>query len=510
MFNIQKLVIFPKKKTFVLNQPFDEFFMLILPHHKVIKEVIQLNKNVEFPKEFLWGSATSAPQTEGAYNEGGKALNIFDQWFLERPQDFYQEIGPLDASNVYYQYKEDVQNMSKVGLNSFRTSISWSRLMPDGINVNQEAVEFYNDYINEMINNGIQPMMNLFHYDMPVIMQEKGGFENREVCYLFVNYAKKAFELFGNRVKMWSTFNEPKAQPYGAYLCKEFPNGYPPFEFSAKKASQVVYNMALTTALCVKAFRTIVPDGEIGLIEDSVPQIPKSQMPEDIQAADYADALRNRVFLDIATKGEFNPIVINLIKRFELNPKTEAGDCEVFKENTIDFAGLTYYRPERIEAPEIDIADLKNFDKLHFDYLYHEYHPTNVRMNESRGWEIYPKAIYDIAMDMKNNYGNMRWFIAENGMGVMDEEKFMDEEGIIQDDYRISFIEEHLAFLSQAIKEGSNCFGYHIWTFADCWSWRNAYKNRYGLYRIDLDNQFKRIPKKSSFWFREYIKKVTV
>ena len=127
-------------------------------------------------------------------------------------------------------------------------------------------------------------------------------------------------------------------------------------------------------------------------------------------------------------------------------------------------------------------------------------------MNPHRGWEIYEKGIYDIGMTIKNDYGNIPWFISENGMGVEGEEKFADADGIIQDDYRIEFIEGHLSWLHQAIEEGSNCFGYHLWTFVDCWSWLNAYKNRYGFYRIDLEQDGKRIPKQSSFWMADVIK----
>ena len=173
-------------------------------------------------------------------------------------------------------------------------------------------------------------------------------------------------------------------------------------------------------------------------------------------------------------------------------------EMEIIEKNTIDFLGVNYYQPRRIKSKESEFDNSNGWmpDK-HFDY----YDMPNKRMNIYRGWEIYPQAMYDIAINIRDNYNNIPWYISENGMGVEGEEKYRDENGIIQDDYRIEFYEEHLQYLNKGIVEGSNCFGYHSWTPIDCWSWSNAYKNRYGFIAVDLKTQEK-IIKKSGRWIK--------
>ena len=177
-------------------------------------------------------------------------------------------------------------------------------------------------------------------------------------------------------------------------------------------------------------------------------------------------------------------------------------ELDIIKNNTIDFLGVNYYQPRRVKVKEEITEDPRGWmpDK-YFDY----YDMPNKRMNPYRGWEIYPKSMYDIAINIRDNYNNIPWYISENGMGVEGEEKFMDENGVVNDDYRIEFFEEHLQYLHQGIKEGSNCFGFHSWTPIDCWSWSNAYKNRYGYIALDLKTQKKTI-KKSGRWIKEVAK----
>ena len=164
----------------------------------------------KFPEGFWWGTATSGPQSEGAADIDGRKMSIWDYWYKEEPERFFDNVGPQDTSAFYANYKEDIKLLKETGHNSFRTSIQWSRLIPDGVGeVNQKAVDFYNNVIDELIVNDVLPIMNLFHFDMPMCMQEKGGWESREVVDAYAAFAKKCFELFGDRVKHWMTFNEP-------------------------------------------------------------------------------------------------------------------------------------------------------------------------------------------------------------------------------------------------------------------------------------------------------------
>ena len=215
-------------------------------------------------------------------------------------------------------------------------------------------------------------------------------------------------------------------------------------------------------------------------------------------ASEFVDDLFNRSFLDPAVKGKFPESLVKRLSEDHVLWECTDSELEIISKNTVDFLGVNYYHPKRVKAREEKL----DVDVWVPDQYFEEYVWKECRINPYRGWEIFPQAIYDIAKNIQENYDNIPWFISENGMGVMNEEKYKNEEGYIEDDYRIDFYKEHLAWLSKAIQEGCNCFGYHAWTAFDCWSWNNAYKNRYGFISIDLKTQ-KRTIKKSGYWFKE-------
>lgn len=452
----------------------------------------------EFPKNFWWGSAASGPQTEGVYEGDNKADSIWDYWFEKEPEKFFDQVGPDKASAFYKKYKEDIQLMKKTGHNSFRTSIQWSRLIPEGVGeVNREAVTFYNDVIDELLANDIEPFINLFHFDMPMRLQEKGGWENRETVEAYVEFAKTCFDLFGDRVKKWFTHNEPIVPVEGGYLYQfHYPN-----IVDMKRAVQVGYHTALSSAKAIEAYHEMDQDGEIGIILNLTPSYPRDENNiEDVKAAQIADAFFNRSFLDSSVKGEFPSDLVEILDEIDYLPEIEEGDLEIIKNNTVDILGVNYYQPRRIKAKESEKTSENGI--MPEDY-FDNYEMPNRKMNPYRGWEIYEKGIYDILTNVRENYGNIRCFISENGMGVEGEERYINEEGQIEDDYRIEFLKDHLKYIHQAIEEGSNVLGYHMWTCMDNWSWTNAYKNRYGFISVDLENDRKRTIKKSGHWFNE-------
>ncbi len=460
-------------------------------------EPINKNKYL-FPKDFWWGSATSGPQSEGSFNKAHK--NIFDHWYDIEPEAFYNKVGPDVASNFYNSFKEDIRLIKETGLNSIRTSIQWSRLIKnfETGEVDEDGKNFYNEVIDEFIKKGILPIMNLHHFDIPIELYDKyDGWESKKVVELFVLFAKKAFELFGDRVKYWTTFNEPIVIPEGGYLYRFH---YPKI-VDGKKAVQIIYNLNLASAGVIKAYREMGQKGKIGIILNLTPAYPRSNSYEDTLAAEFTNDFFNNSFLDPAIKGEFPRKLVEVLKRDGILWHSADNEMNIIKENTIDFLGINYYQPRRVKAKETCLDDSMIWmpDK-YFDY----YEMPGRRMNPYRGWEIYPRCIYDIAINIRDNYNNIPWFISENGMGVQGEEDYINEEGIIEDDYRIDFFKEHLIYLHKGIKEGSNCFGYHTWTPIDCWSWTNAYKNRYGFISVDL-NSGKKTIKKSGRWIKKVV-----
>lgn len=448
---------------------------------------------VKFPDTFFFGSATSATQCEGAHTIGGKGKDIWDVWYEQDPSVFYGGIGPQHTSTFYKHYKEDIQLLKATGHNSFRTSISWSRLFPRGYGeVNQKAVQFYKSVFQELKNNGIEPFVALYHFDMPAHLQQIKGWENRDVVTYYKEYAKTCFQLFGDVVKHWFTFNEPIVHVECGYL-----NGHHyPCHVDAKAAVQVAYHTALASAMAIREYHSQKQGGKIGIILNLTPAYPRSNHPQDVEAARIAELFANKSFLDPSLKGEYDQELIDIIKKHAILPAYTKDDFAIIKEHTVDFLGVNYYQPLRVcakaSAPNPNAPFMPEY---YFDY----YSKPGRRMNPYRGWEIYPKGVYDIAMNIKEHYGNIEWMITENGMGVEGEERFLVD-GMVEDTYRIDFYKEHLTWLEKGMAQGSHCIGYHVWTAIDCWSWLNAYKNRYGLISLDLQTQARSI-KKSGYWF---------
>lgn len=456
-----------------------------------------------FPEGFWWGSATSGPQSEGNFNKRNK--NIFDYWYEIEPEAFFDRIGPDVTSNFYNSYKEDIAMIKEIGLNSLRTSIQWTRLIKnfETGEVDEDGVKFYNNVIDEIIKNGMIPVMNLHHFDLPIELYEKyGGWESKHVVDLFVKFAKVAFDLFADRVKYWTTFNEPIVIVEGEYLYKFH---YPKI-VDGKKAMQVLYNLNLASAKVIKEYKDGgygKDGGQIGIVLNLTPAYPRDAKNEkDLEASKIADNFFNNSFLNPAVKGEFPKDLVKLLKDENVLWKYTNEELDIIKNYTVDFLGVNYYQPRRVKAKE---TDFDNSNGWMPDKYFDNYEMPGRRMNIYRGWEIYPEAIYDIAINIRDNYNNIPWYISENGMGVEGEDKFINSEGYIEDDYRIDFLKEHLSYLHKAIEEGSNCFGYHSWTPIDCWSWTNAYKNRYGYIAVDLNTQKKTI-KKSGKWIKEVSK----
>ncbi len=455
----------------------------------------RMSKVLKFPKGFWWGAASSGPQTEGWY--GKRHENVMDIWYRKQRNDFFDGVGPDVASDFYHHYPEDFRLMKEVGLDSFRTSIQWSRLIKDleTGEPDMDGVKFYKDLIAQAKKNGIRLVLNLHHFDLPAELLEKyGGWQSRHVVDLFVKFAKTAFEQFGNDVEYFTTFNEPMVIPEAGWL---YGFHWPKYTGRGKEAVQIMYNINLASALAIEQYRKGGYPGKIGIILNLTPTYPATDSEADQAAADFADEFFNKSFLDPAVKGHFSNKLTDVLEKDGVLFKCTDEELRTIENNTVDFLGVNYYHPKRAKAPE----NPHKYPDWMPDRYYEEYWWPQARINPYRGWEIYPQAMYDIAKNIQDNYNNIPWFISENGMGVEGEEKYRNADGSVDDDYRIDFYKEHLASLHKAIEEGSSCFGYHPWTAFDCWSWNNAYKNRYGFIGIDLNDQSRSI-KKSGRWFK--------
>lgn len=458
---------------------------------------------LKFPKDFWWGATTSGPQLEGRFNK--KHANIFDYDFEKFPEHFWHGIGPDVASNFYNDFREDIRLMKKAGFNSVRTSIQWSRLIDDleEGTVNPEAVEFYNAVIDEFLSNGIRPIINLHHFDLPVeLLHKYGGWANKQVISFYVKYAEQCFRLFGDRVSDWFTHNEPMVVVEGGYL---YQFHYPDL-VDGKLAVQVAYNLQLASSLAIQKYREVNQnsDGKIGIILNLSPNYPASQDKEDIAAAHFADLWQNRLFMDASVKGKFPNELVEILTKDGVLWNSTLEELETIKNNKVDMFGVNFYHPNRAQRPHYS-PDSLTVDWLPNKY-FDDYKMVGARMNVDKGLEIYPQTLYNIAKNIQKNYGNIPWFVSECGIGVSNEDRYLNRDGLIEDDYRIQFVQEHLYWLHKAIDEGANCYGFHLWTPIDCFSWRNSYRNRYGLISVNIHTQ-KKCLKKSAYFFKNLAEK---
>ncbi|CAM9127372.1 glycoside hydrolase family 1 protein [Mycoplasma marinum] len=460
-------------------------------------------KKISFPNGFLWGGAISAEQTEGR-GITPKAETVYERWFKEQPKDFFGEIGSNITIDITKRYKEDIAMWKELGINSLRTSISWARIYPNGMTKepSKEGIKFYRDYFQEMLDNGIKPIATLFHFDMPIYEQEKGGWESREVWFDFLEYSKTVLNELSDIVKIWTTMNEPWVPAEASYL-KDVQ--YPKLN-NDQSGVNAAYGIVMSHALVVNYFNEELKekfkDIKIGGIFNSAIVYPKDPNNiEDIKAAKYMDLFEFSGLTDPMVMGKWPEGMKEWLLEMDLFPTNYSiHDKTTLAKVRLDIVGLNYYSPRRAKAPS------KMGNKSKFDDYFEDYKMPNRRENKFRGWEIYPEAVYDTLKAMFNKYGSrIEYMLTEFGMGVENEGIFRDENGIIQDEYRVSFIKEHLEHLHRAMEDGVNIIGAHLWAIIDCWSWGNAFKNRYGLIEVDLENNLTRRYKKSAYFMKDLI-----
>lgn len=463
-----------------------------------------MKRKVNLPDDFFLGAAASAWQTEGWTGKKKFQDSYIDLWYKENKNVWHNGYGPAIATDYYNRYREDIANMKEIGLNCYRTSLNWTRFLTDYENVivDEEYAEYYGDMLDEIIAQGIEPMVCLEHYEIPgELFKKYDGFNSKHVVDLFVKYAVKAFERFGDKVKYWFAFNEPIVVQTRIHLdALRYP-----FEQDSKAWMQWNYNKALATNMIMKAYKEggfRKDGGKFGTIINIETSYPRGNSPRDLQAADMYDLFYNRVFLDPAILGKYEDGFFELLEKHGVLMDYTEEELEIIKDNTLDWVGINLYHPNRVKGRTTAIHPEAPF---HPDFYYEDFNMPGKKMNPHRGWEIYPKIMYDMAIKIRDKYNNFEWFVAESGMGVENEKRYKDETGIIQDDYRIEFISMHLDWLIKGIEEGSNCKGYMLWAFTDNVSPMNAFKNRYGLVEIDLEDNRKRRLKKSSYFYKDII-----
>lgn len=457
--------------------------------------------------EFLWGSATAAYQCEGAWQEDGRGESQWDVFSHKSPRNINHVTGDV-ASDHYHRFLEDLDMMKAGNQNTYRFSISWTRILPEGTGcVNQKGVDFYHKLIDACLERGIIPNVTLWHYDIPQPLAEKGGWENRETIDAYVQYAEICFQTFGDKVPLWVTVNEPEYYTYCAYAA----GNYPPNVSDFNRFARVGYHLLLGSAKAIAAFRKHGFKGQIGLVHASGNVETEGNDEANQAAGRNADLFYNKWVTDTCIRGYFPEDLLSKLKEsgIDLSFINEEDKAD-FEKGTVDFLGVniysrSYVRPCRQEKTFVSINNKGEGSKAKEGICIKGWFETaydpKVKVNKW-GREIYPKCMYDELLDLKKNYGNIPIYITENGHGCYERV----ENNEILDEERIKILQEFIEWMKKAIENGVNVKGYYIWSTMDLYSWVNGYEKRYGLVYVDFENGLKRIPKKSYFWYRDLIK----
>ncbi|SDB82106.1 6-phospho-beta-glucosidase [Pelagirhabdus alkalitolerans] len=465
-----------------------------------------------FPNDFLWGSASAAYQIEGAHDQDGKGPSVWDV-YTKKPNTTYKDTNGDVAVDHYNRFKEDVQLMKEQGLKAYRFSIAWTRIYPNGSgDVNEKGLQFYDDLINELIKNDIEPVVTVYHWDVPqALMDEYGAWESRKIIDDFTNYCATLFKRYGDRVKYWVTLNEQNI-----FIGLGYQKGvHPPGVKDPKRMYHANHIANVANAKVIEAFREIVPDGKIGPSFAYSPAYPYDSSPEHVLASENAEAMNSHWWMDMYVWGTYPKAIWNHLEREGLAPKFEAGDEELLKKATPDFLGLNYYQTATVKANPLDgVGDAKintsgkkgtqkeSGTPGLFKVVKNPYLDTT-----DWDWVIDPDGLRVALRRMTNRYG-LPVLITENGLGAFDK---LEEGDVVNDDYRIDFLKTHVEAIQKAITDGVDVIGYCTWSFTDLLSWLNGYQKRYGFVYINRDEDgpkdLRRIKKKSYYWYKDVIER---
>lgn len=449
-----------------------------------------------FPKDFLWGASTSAYQVEGGWDQDGKEPSVQDI------RDPFPNTTDFKVSVDHYnRYKEDIKLFKELGLKAYRFSIAWTRVLPYG-KVNEAGLKFYDDLINELIANDIQPIPTVFHFDLPASLQEKGGWENRDTIDAFVDYCQLLFDRYGDRVTYWQTINE---QNMLVFAGKVIDGG----ETTWQSIFQGNHHMLVAQAKAMKAYHEGNYAGKIGPAPNISCVYPKTEKPEDMLAAEYLSALRNWLFLDAAVYGVYNHMAMRILKSIDAVPVITEEDRIIMKENTADFIAFNYYNSMTVSAPEQTGNEASKDQQSSFSLAGFFKSETNehLKTTEFANWPIDPIGLRVTANQIYDRY-RLPLLITENGLG---QEDTLTEDGKIHDQYRIDYLEAHIEQMRLSIEDGVEFIGYCTWSAIDLISTHEGFRKRYGFVYVNRDDfdlkDLSRHKKDSFFWFQNVIKK---
>lgn len=425
----------------------------------------------------------SAYQVEGSPLADGAGASVWHR-FSHTPGSIADgETGDV-ACDFYRRYEEDAGLMRAIGLNAFRFSISWSRVLPEGrVRVNARGLDFYDRLVDVLLEHGIRPLVTLFHWDLPAALDDRGGWLNPDIAGWFAEYASVVFRALDDRVAMWATLNEPWVVADGGYLRGKLAPGHRSL-FEAPIAS---HNLLRAHAEAIRAYRAAGRNA-IGLVVNLEPKYPASQRPEDLAAAARADAYMNRQYLDPVFLGHYPEELFGIFG--EAWPHFSPSEVEPIRE-PIDFLGVNYYTRgvtrDKPSAWPVRSCSVNQKRRTHTE----------------TGWEVFPQGLTDTLVQVRERYGGFPLYVTENGAAFYDPPTA--EDGVLDDPLRVAYLREHLRAARSALERGVDLRGYFVWSLLDNFEWSHGYSKRFGIVHVDYESQ-RRTPKSSARFYAEVIR----
>jgi beta-glucosidase len=429
-----------------------------------------------FPHDFLWGGATASYQIEGAWNEDGKGESIWDRFCHTSGMVTDGDTGDV-ACDHYHRYQDDIALMRRLGLKAYRFSTSWPRVFPTGRRrVEPRGLDFYDRLVDALCAANIEPYLTLYHWDLPQALQDEGGWANRDASYAFADYAAVMARRLGDRVKNWTTFNEPAVVAFVGNLYAAHAPGFQ----DPKIAYQVAHHLNVAHGLAVQAIRGAQPDVKVGIVLNLWPYDAASDSPEDAAAAELGWQRGEALFLDAIFKGYYPPAVYELVG--ENMPKIHPGDMALASQQ-LDFMGINYYSRNVISA-EGRVSPIPGSEYTEME------------------WEVCAPALRRLLNKINNEYRLPPIYITENGAAFKDE---LSADGKVHDPRRLDYLKNHFIQTRLAMQDGVDVRGYFVWSLLDNFEWSYGFTKRFGIIRVDYQTQERTI-KDSGEWYAGVIR----
>ncbi len=452
---------------------------------------------MNFPEGFLWGAATASYQIEGAAGEGGRGPSIWDTFSHTPGKVLHGDTGDI-ACDHYHRLEEDLDLMAEIGLQAYRFSVAWPRIQPDGAgSANREGLDFYRRLVDGLRQRSIEPMLTLYHWDLPQALQDAGGWTSRETAERFAEYTEIVYGALSDSVPYWITLNEPWVS---AWLGHGYGLHAPGLK-DPNAALAATHHLLLGHGLAMERMRSMGSPGDgnqLGVTLNLHPAHPGRDREADREAARRVDGQANRLYLDPLFRGSYPEDVFSYYRESGADLSfVQDGDLQKISA-PLDFLGVNYYFRHMVrDAPEEAHSEVPFSDLNARPIVPHAGEKT------AMGWPVEPEGLTEMLVRIKDEYADVPLYVTENGRAVHD---YVDPEGDVDDEERISYLDRHFRAAGEAMERGADLRGYMVWSFLDNFEWAEGYSKRFGLVFVDYGTQ-RRVPKASARWYSEVIRR---